>query len=188
MGKAATAERPSRSFSAQTADFEFDDTKVIDMMEGGGRPVEWVRESVANGVLALLGFEFAQVDVDGQPVTTSLEYEAFMAQGVVITVLDSKDPLAPPLVACGVNGDFRWLPRNKMVRIPRRFVEVLAHSVERSFKTVETNDPDSDNRMKTERKNTPSYPFAVVQDPAGEKGRRWLEMMFKQGTHGSGST
>lgn len=177
-----TAERPSRSFTAETSDFAFDDSRVIDMMAGGGMPIDAVRRSVDTGVLNLLGFEYAEVEQEGERFHTSMEYEAFMAQGVVILVHDSKDKLAPPLVACGVNGDMRWLPRNKQIRLPRKFVEVLAQSNERSFKTVETKNTESDARMDIERINTPSYPFAVIHDPAGARGIKWLEMMHKQGT------
>lgn len=180
----ATAPKRSRSFEASTDDFAFDESKVIDMMAGGGRPMVDMEHIIANGVLGLLNFEVDIVEVDGNISHTSLAYEKFMAEGVIIEIHDSKDPQAPPLVGAGVNGDMRWFPRNKLIKIPRVFVEVLAQSNERSYTTKETKNVEQDNRMDVTPKNTPSYPFSVVRDPSGEKGRRWLAMMVRQGLAG----
>lgn len=108
-----------------------------------------------------------------------VEYEKFMAQGVVIMINETTDKNAPPVVPCGVNGDFRWLPRGVKVRVPRKFVEVLANSQETRYKTVANRDSEADNAMKEMATTAQCYGFAVIRDP-DPKGPRWLERIMKR--------
>lgn len=114
----------------------------------------------------------------------SLEYEAFMQEPVGITIHESADEKAPPVVYVAVNGDERWFPRGVPILVQRKFVEVLAQSNEKriSTKKIKAND-DTDNEMPATSKLVQGTPFAVLQDKNPDKGmtRRWMLRVTKQG-------
>lgn len=108
------------------------------------------------------------------------EYEKFMEMGVVISVNETTDDNAPPLVGVGVNGDVRWLPRGPKIRLPRKFLEVLAKAQERKIKSERNPDPGAEEGMNIKKRNAQAYSFSVIHDPH-PKGRAWLERITRQG-------
>ncbi len=144
-------------------------------------PVEpgWWREFADGGGLVERG-----KDVNGDPImvrTGQIAYEAFMHEPVVIRVHSTRDKNESPLCYVGVNGDQRWLPRNKNVRIPRKLVERLAQAQEMSFDTKESRDPAVDQVMQVIRQTAASYEFSVLHDP-NPLGRRWLRRVTREGS------
>lgn len=109
-----------------------------------------------------------------------VEYEKFMADGVVIEIHESTDKNAPPVVAAGVNGDVRWFPRGVPIRVRRKHVEVLARSQEMRFKTAQNKDVESDNAMTTVRKTGACYGFSVLKD-SDPRGYAWLQRVTRSG-------
>ena len=110
-----------------------------------------------------------------------IAYEAFMHEPVVIRIHSSRDPNDPPLVFVGDNGDIRWLPREKNVKIPRKFVERLAAAQEVRYEQTENPDPRSDDMKLTTKKIASSYSFSVINDPS-PYGRRWLRRIARERT------
>ncbi len=109
------------------------------------------------------------------------EYEAFMEEPVVIQINDTTDKNQPPFVFVGVNGDNRWLPRARPVRIQRKFVERLAQAQEMRFETKSNPDQDAQNAMRTVRTTAQAYGFAVLRDDH-PLGQRWLARMTRSGS------
>jgi hypothetical protein len=109
-----------------------------------------------------------------------LAYEKFMQDLVVIRLTEPTDENAPTHAMVGSNGEQLWLPRGPVLRIPRRFVENLAHSQSTRVSTKMNHDPNKDDAMDVRRTTTPDYPFAVLQDPAGQKGREWLRRVVRE--------
>ena len=171
---------------------EFGEEQIIDMMFTGLSSPDRVRQ-----MEVISGREFAYetitetaINPDGEAVRfenagRSLAYEAFMEEAVVIQINETQDEKAAPVVFLGINGDGRWIPRGVPVRLPRKFVERLAQSAERSFKTPKINaTEDSDNERPTRSKNVQAYPFNVLRDsnPNKKLVRSWLMRVTKQST------
>lgn len=119
--------------------------------------------------------------VDVQVSEGQIEYEAFMHEPIVIRIHETKDKNEPPLVFVAVNGDGRWLPRDKNVRIPRKLVERLAQAQEMTFVTKDESDPSAEVMKRTVRRNAASYSFSVLHDP-NPRGRRWLQRVTREGS------
>lgn len=143
-----------------------------DYVDAGPRePLDWrVLRNGSPQVETITEREFKTVE----------EAEAFMAELVDIEVHRSTDPNASPQVPVGVNGDKLWLPRGTPVRLPRKFVEVLARSQEASFRTDTNPDPQADEGKIIRRTNGQSFPFSVLRDP-NPRGRAWLERVTREG-------
>lgn len=102
------------------------------------------------------------------------EYEKFMAEQVVIRIHSTPDKNEPPAAFIGENGAGVWIPRNVKVRLPRSYVETLARSQSRSYRTDRNPDPNADEGMVTKTTSGACYPFEVLQDP-NPRGRAWLQ-------------
>lgn len=108
-----------------------------------------------------------------------LAYEKFMAEPVTIVIHQTGDKNAPIVAEVALNGVTLVLPRERPVRIPRAFVEVLAQSQTRSYKQERDPNPMADEGMKTRRFIGSDYRFAVRHDP-NPKGRAWLDRIIRQ--------
>lgn len=109
----------------------------------------------------------------------SVEYEQFMQDHMVVRIHPTSDVRAAPAVFVGVNGDSRWLPRDRPVKLQRKFVEVLARSKEMHLRTEETQDPNSDDRNVIRRHTNSPYGFEVMWDKH-PKGRAWLSRVMAE--------
>lgn len=141
-----------------------DDERVLDMMHGNAADL------LTRAMDPINEREFKDI----------VEYEAFMAEGVTIMIHKTTDKNAPWVVPVGVNGDIRYFPRDVRMRVPRKFVEVLAKAQEEQLKTVQNRDHESDNAMTTTRQSASSYGFSVLHDP-NPAGGRWLRRVTRQG-------
>lgn len=161
-----------------------DEKRVLDMMKTGLSAPQLLKHLE---VISSREFSYEDIEVDGRlQVGRSLEMEAFMEQPVEIEIAESTDQKASPLVYVAINGDARWLPRGVPLRIPRKFVERLAQSSERSFTTTRQNNgaEEGENERPAKVKNTQAYPFSVLRDSCRDRAlsRRWLVRMTKQST------
>jgi hypothetical protein len=111
----------------------------------------------------------------------SLEMEKFMHEGVVIEIHTiSEADTAAPAAYLSDNGDGRWLPRGVRIRIPRKFVEILARSREAHYSTAgESKDHEADNRLPVKVRTRPGYGYSVIEDK-NPLGRAWLEAVRRQ--------
>lgn len=112
--------------------------------------------------------EFKTATAEGR-----LEYEKFMEEPIVIKIHETTDKNEPPYAFIGDNGVTVWVPRNRPVELPRKFVETLARSQVRAYTQERDPDPHADEGMRTKRSVGASYPFQVLRDP-NPKGRAWL--------------
>lgn len=113
-------------------------------------------------------------------VRTSAEIEAFMHDELVIVIQKSTDKNASPTVPVGVNGETAWLPRNRKIRLPRKYVERLAMAQEATFSTDDNPDPRMDEGKVVNRTNGQLYPFQMIHDPSPH-GQKWLERVMRLG-------
>lgn len=147
------------------------ETESTDFVPHAGRePLDWT----------MLRTGVPQVQIVGErEFETTAETEAFMEELVVIQVHKSTDKNAVPQVPVGINGDKIWIPRGVPVRLPRKFVEVLARSQEATFSTDDNPDPNADEGKMIRRTNGQVYPFSVIQD-RNPRGRAWLERVTRE--------
>ena len=105
----------------------------------------------------------------------------FMQQILDVTFAEPRDENDFLSARAGVNGVFFEYPRdNSSCKVPRYVVEVLARSRVQRVKTVEGKAPDGARMFQPVVTEAVTYPFAVVNDPAGEKGRRWLQRILSE--------
>lgn len=159
------------------------DNRVLDMMKTGLSAPQLLRHLE---VISSREFDYENIKEDGKwQMGRSLAMEAFMEEGIVIMISETTDARASPLCYVAINGDERWLPRGIKVRVPRKHVERLAQSAERSFTTKRvTATDDNDNEQPAKGKSTQAYSFAVLHDPHPDKrlAHRWLARVTKQST------
>lgn len=106
-------------------------------------------------------------------------YEAFMKEPVVIRIHPAQSPNEPIAAEVGLNGSTVVIPRDKRVRLPRAFVEILARSQARTFKQERNPNPMADEGMVTRRHTYSSYAFEVLHDP-NPKGPSWLRRVIHE--------
>lgn len=166
--------------------------RVLDMMATGQSSAQRIQhlEVISEREFPYQTLTTRATDKDGKTFDfenpgRSPAMEAFMEEAVVIEIHETTDEKAPPLVFVGINGDQRWLPRGVPIRLPRKFVERLAQSAERTYTTPTTGVKEgTDNERPVKQKSTQAYPFAILEDSHRDKklARKWLKRVTKQGT------
>lgn len=160
------------------------ENRVLDMMKTGLSAPQLLRHLE---VVSSREFAYEDIEQDGRVMHgRSLEMEAFMEHPIEIIIAETTDAKASPLCYVSVNGDERWIPRGIRVRVPRKHVERLAQSSERTFTTPQTSGQvaDNDNERPAKAKSTQAYSFQVMKDPCKDVklARRWLQRVTKQST------
>jgi hypothetical protein len=115
------------------------------------------------------------------PKQKKLDDLKFMEDTLTIRVDGSNDKFAKPIIDVANGGRTQFLVRGVPIHVKRKFVEVLARSKPIGYTGetyIDRSTGEAVNRM------NPSiglqYPFTVQQDPAGEKGRLWLEQVLSE--------
>lgn len=109
----------------------------------------------------------------GTGAEAQAKYEAFMGEPVVIKIHSTSDKNEPLVADLALNGVRCVVPREKPVRLPRAFVEILARSQVRNYSQERVANPDATEGMVTKRHVGSSFPFMVLQDK-NPKGQAWL--------------
>lgn len=118
--------------------------------------------------------------VSEREFTDAVEYEKFMQDHLVIVIQRTSERYEAPTVMVGDNGRQAWLPRGRKIKVPRYFVESLAHSQTRNYATEVDPDPNATYGMRVRRFGGLSYPFTVLHDP-NPRGERWLRRVMREG-------
>lgn len=101
------------------------------------------------------------------------QWKDFMEQKVTFLIAETDDENAPNPVSCGVNGVTRHFLRGKEYTDKRMFIDSLIKVV-RKVKTVNFKDADGVDNTKMEFRSVIAYPLQIIEDPAGDLGRRWF--------------
>lgn len=116
--------------------------------------------------------------IDTAPVDVlkkdDLDREVFMAQKLKIHLHEPQTEVEPKYCFVGVNGRQMWLERGREYEIPRAHVAVLAQAKTGRVKQTKMISPDGSQGYVETEVLMLSYPFTVLDDPAGQKGRVWL--------------
>ena len=100
--------------------------------------------------------------------------EKFMNDIITIIVHQSSEDGALDFAPVQVNGLNQPMLRGAESKVKRKYVEALARC--RTTKYVQqVADPSRPENIQLSERCVLSYPFAVIHDPAGDAGRRWLE-------------
>lgn len=151
----------SRGRTAEVESTDFVNPELNGLIDFGALPVGGVT------VMPVTEREFKN-DQEGK-----LAYEKFMAEPIVIRIHRTADKNEPPIAELGLNGVKAFVPRDKPVRLPRAYVEILARSQVRNYSQERNPDPNADEGMFTKRHGGASYPFQVIKDD-NPRGRAWL--------------
>jgi len=102
------------------------------------------------------------------------ELASFMNEIVTILVHQSSEDGALDFAPVQVNGLNQPMLRGAESKVKRKYVEALART--RTTKYVQqVIDPTRPENIQMKELCTLTYPFAVIHDPSGDFGRRWLE-------------
>lgn len=104
-----------------------------------------------------------------------MELAKFMEDELLVEVHESADPNAEQFIQTYVNGVPQFFERGKVQKVKRMFIEALARAKPYTMQTPEFIDGNGNRSTKIVKTSALKYPFAVISDPAGERGRRWLE-------------
>lgn len=100
--------------------------------------------------------------------------EAFMHEDVVVLIMPTTDPNAPPYATVNVNGDMKVIPRNIPTRVKRKHLEVLARMRETRWVQAVPEGYNGQIDMGSLRGHTGlCYPFTVIEDK-NPKGGAWI--------------
>lgn len=102
----------------------------------------------------------------------------FMEDELTIIIGETTDPNADNPVLCAVNGETKRLMRGTEYKLKRKFVDSLIKREDR-IKTVNFKDEDGVDQTKVMRTPAMRYAVSIVNDPAGETGRRWFQHQCK---------
>lgn len=122
--------------------------------------------------------EPAHIEPVEHPVSREkLEALAFNEEVLTVLVHDSTNPTDEPVPEVWNDGRCQRFLRGKEMQVKRKYVEVLA----RSKKTIYTQE-ELPNRGGY--RNVPHtalrYPFSVLHDPSGDRGKAWLQAILAQ--------
>lgn len=113
------------------------------------------------------------------PDAKKAEELIFMQDIVTVILHDTNEPNADPTPCVTVNGINQFFIRGERVQCKRMFVNRLAEMKRTSYTQAEGVDSSGARAYWQKKHNSLVYPFAVVEDPAGERGRAWLDAKLK---------
>lgn len=99
---------------------------------------------------------------------------AFMEDILTVRVAESEDPYAPDPVSAGNNGVIKLFKRGEVCRVARKFIDSLIKTSFRT-RTVQYKDKDGLDQTRIEQIPVHNVIVDVIEDPAGEYGRKWLQ-------------
>ena len=102
----------------------------------------------------------------------------FMEDILTVVVSETTDKNAENPVPCGVNGVVKFLTRGTEYRIARKFVDSLI-KVEDRIETEQYKDKGGVDQTRINKTPALKYPLSIIQDPAGDIGRRWFQHQCK---------
>jgi hypothetical protein len=133
-------------------------------------------DDTAAGRDVLSGIEL-DIEVPRGPV--DLTHEQFMAQDIEILMADAGSEDENQYAEVKVNGDYRICFRGDSAMMKRYHVEALAHAKELRMKQTRIVNPDGSMGYAEKMMSKQTYPFQVLNDPAGRKGADWLRAKLK---------
>lgn len=111
---------------------------------------------------------------------------AFYEEKLDVMLMDSMDPNPEPYVFVSVNGRgpmpgavSQWVPRNQIIPMARKYVEVLARAKPVSMRTVDGIDAEGYKTKVLKQTMSLRYPFTVIRDP-NPRGPAWLREVMRQ--------
>ena len=110
-----------------------------------------------------------------------LEALAFMEEELTVMVHDSTNPLDEPFPEVWNDGKCQRFQRGKEQKVKRKYVEVLARAKKTAFSNEKYKDANGDDAYRYPSHTALRYPFAVLHDPSGDRGKAWLQSVLSEG-------
>lgn len=110
------------------------------------------------------------------------EYEAFMAQELIVDILTTNEKNAQQIFEISVNGNtFTFRRGQRYEKVPRYIVEGLARCKPQTYESEEYIDvKDGQRKIRYNASRGVRYPFQVTYDPLGKTGSDWLQAVLAQ--------
>lgn len=123
------------------------------------------------------GIDLEQV-IGGAATDEVMALEAFMNEVLHITIAESSDEEALPIVTLTVNGTTQPIVRGITTPVKRKYVEALARAKETKYRQS-LSDPSDPASIQMIPRTALAYPFSVDKDP-NPNGYAWLRDILKQ--------
>lgn len=125
--------------------------------------------------------ESRHIEPVDRPVSKDkLESLRFMEDELEIVVADTTDPTAERIVEVWNDGVPQRFERNLKQKVKRKYVEVLARAKVTRHSNEKYKDGEGHDAYRYPSHTALRYPFTVIYDPAGDKGRTWLESVLRE--------
>lgn len=128
----------------------------------------------------VLELKVQEVEPVGTVSKEKLANLAFMREKCKIIIHDSSDQQADPRFYVSVNGRRQLFERGREYVVPRFIVEGLARAKPIGYQNEEFFKPDGERSVRWPAKRGLRYPFAVLEDPSGDRGKQWLHTVLRQ--------
>lgn len=113
-------------------------------------------------------------------VSGQAERLAFNEEPIELRIEPRPERNAANVIDVAVNGDRRWLPVGRAIRIQRKFVEVLARAQPFSVTTETGTAMEETPRNLIHRTPFRAIPFSILHDP-NPRGAAWLNKISYEG-------
>jgi hypothetical protein len=118
--------------------------------------------------------------VDEMPTKDHLDALRFMEEELVVMVHDSTNPVDEPFPEVWNDGIVQRFQRGKEQTVKRKYIEVLARAKKTVFSQENYKDAQGIDSIRQVPHTALRYPFSVIQDPSGDKGRAWLKKVLAE--------
>lgn len=140
------------------------------------QPEELTAESLEREIEPVRG------TVDDLGFNDKMERMRFDNEELIIRVHPTSDPDADPMVPVSVNGRQVFIPRGVPTKIKRCYVGVLAASKPIHYSNQQYTKHEGDTSYASYKYPAHTglrFPFEVMKDPSGARGRQWLEQALR---------
>lgn len=128
------------------------------------------------------GGEIEPVPADALKNFDKLDRLRFMEDELEIMVMPNNDPLADPMPKVACNGTNQFYVRGQKMRMKRKFVAALAQAKSTKYRSDVKLDAGTGEYINAMIPTTGLLDnFSVLHDPAGARGRAWLETVLAEG-------
>lgn len=105
--------------------------------------------------------------------------ESFMEEELEITLPPQKEDSERPYVEVMVNGKRQFMPKGPIIKVRRKYVEVLARMKETEYDQRQT-DPTQPDSIQLVPRTRFVHNFVVHYDPRGDIGAAWLRKIMAE--------
>lgn len=170
-------QQPLNTAKISTEDIGKPERREVPIGGDADSPVSGILDSAAHSV-------DIEVPSANQKLNAIAAQTKFMEEVLTIFVSEPASEERDPYVTIHVNNNKQFIHCGVPSKVKRKYVEVLARTVETKYKQITPSASEIHNSL-LKPATRPLYPFQVMDDPSGALGAKWLERIV-QDAHANG--